>query len=138
MDDLIKQYCEYVHPLIDEEGIYPTPGIVKNADDTLSIYAMATQAPEIIMLMFSNSRKPEIVEQIFALDTFTKEGQGTTLDSCLILFHVARDEQARVGVMEYSWNAGQPLSKAVDWNNPFWTKTYARLANDLTRKFRTL
>lgn len=134
-NELIQSYCEYASGLIDEEGIYPTPAIAKNSDGTVSIYAMAVNASRIAMTMLANSKKPEIVEQIFAFDTYTKEGQGTNLDSCLIIFHVAREQPARVGVMEYSWNAGSPITKPVDWENAFWRAQYRYLSDDLTRLF---
>lgn len=136
MENILETYCKYAASLIDEEGIYPTPAVAKNADDTLNLYAMAVNPPQIVMIMLGNSKKPEIVEQIFAFDTYTQEGQGTTLDSCLILFHVSRGQTARVGVMEYSWNGGSPITKPVDWSNPFWTNTYQRLADDLTKLFK--
>ena len=135
METLIQSYCDHIASTIDEEGIYPTPAIAKQADDTLTLYAMAVSPKHIFATMLTNGLDHNIVEQIFAIDTYTKDGQGTTLDSCLILFHAVRGQPARIGVLEYSWNAGQPITKPPDWNNPFWINMYKFLADDLTKVF---
>lgn len=137
MDDLIQNFSEYAISIMDEQGIYPTPAIAKHVDGKLSIYAMAVDANQIISRALNNGYDAQITEQIFSLDTYTKEGQFTTLDSCLIMFHAVRGKPARIGVLEYSWNNGNPVSKPVNWDNPFWNETYKGIAEAITRAFQT-
>lgn len=135
MNDFIQSYFDHVKSQIEEEGIYPTPAISKDAEGGITLYAMAVGTEQIIGTMLLNADDKSIVEQIFALDCYTQDGQGTSLDSCLIAFHIERGKQGRVGVFEYSWNNGEPVTKPVNWNNEFWNKEYENLAKDLTRLF---
>lgn len=118
---------------IDEEGIYPQPGASENGLGELSLYALAIPPAQIIEMAFDFfCRDLEVVEFFVSLDTFTRSGQGTELDSALNIFHVKRGEPARVGVMEYSWQKGQPITKPICWENKFWQSTYSDLLKALT------
>lgn len=134
--DLIEMYCNDIPGHIDAEGIYPTPALIRLDTDKLEVCALAIEANPIIEFAFRNACRPDVAEQIVALDTYTQPGQGTELDSCLILFHMQRGQPARVGVLEYSWNNGQPVTKPVVWDNAHWCKAYEKLATRLTRAFR--
>lgn len=138
MENLIEEYRKYAISVMDEEGIYPTPAIAKDRDGKITVYAMAVEPSGIVATMLRNGGDLTIDEQIFAFDTYTKDGQGTTLDSCLILFHATRGKPARIGVLEYSWNEGAPISKQPEWHNPFWKKQYQKLADDLTKAFQEI
>ena len=138
MSNLLEDYLKMIPAQIDEKGIYPTPTLVRRADDMVEYFAMAVEAHLIIQAAFATCLRPEVVEQIVALDCYTKPSQGTTLDSCLILFHLVRGQPARVGVLEYSWNGGEPIVKPPVWDNPFWTAAYKCLANDLSESFTAL
>lgn len=133
VNKLIETYCGMVADAIDQQGVYPTPMLAHG--EKLDVYAMAVDARLIIAKAFENCRRPEIVEQIVGLDTYTLGGQGTTLDSCVIIFHLRRGEPTRIGVLEYSWNGGEPITKPVDWENGYWTTQYAKLAAALTEAF---
>lgn len=134
MSDLNERYCKTVADAIDGEGVYPTP-MVARVGDKVEFYAMMVDGPVVIAQAFQNCKRPEVVEQVVGLDTYNLPGQETELDSCVILFHLRRGEPVRIGVLEYSWNDGQPITKPVEWNNTFWNEQYSRLAADLGRAF---
>lgn len=119
---------------IDENGIFPTPAISMNKAGEYSVYANACSPSEILNFSMSISSQPDVIEQIVAIDTYTKEGQGTTMDSCLILFHNRKGQPTRVGVLEYSWNKGNPITKPINWENEFWNEKYKGLAELFSRK----
>lgn len=134
--ELTQFYYESVRDHIDEKGIWPTPALARLVDDSLEFYAMAVDKPDIIIgYAIKNALRPEVTEQIVALDTYCLPNQGTTLDSCLIVFHMRRGQPARVGVLEYSWNDGEPITKDIAWDNPFWPQKYQPLATKLTIAF---
>lgn len=133
--DVLSKFIKTIPGCIDEQGIYPTPAIIRRNDGTLEIFAMAIEAKQIIQAAFANCLRAEIEEQIIALDSYCLPDQFTTLDSCLILFHLVRGQPARVGVLEYSWNRGDPITKEPVWDNPFWTTAYEALAKKLSEAF---
>jgi len=134
--NLVEQYEKSAPTWINEQGVYPIPAIIRLNDDKLEFAALAIEGPEVIPYTFKTCKRPEVAELIVALDTYTQPGQGTTLDSCLILFHLVRGQPARVGVLEYSWNSGQPITKPTVWDNAFWCNAYKSLAKELAKAFR--
>ncbi|MCL4295754.1 MAG: hypothetical protein KJ077_08505 [Anaerolineae bacterium] len=134
MSDIIESYCKQVADSVDENGVYPTPMVARTGKG-IEFFAMMVEGPVIIAHAFKNCQRVEVLEQVVALDTYTQPGQGTELDSCLIIFHLRRGEPVRIGVLEYSWNNGKPVTKPVNWDNAFWNKQYSRLAADLGRAF---
>jgi len=133
---LIEQYEKTIPNWMNEQGVYPTPAIIRLNDEKLEFAAMAIEVPEVIPYAIKTCKRPEVAELIVALDTFTQPGQGTTLDSCLILFHLVRGQPTQIGVLEYSWNGGEPVTKPADWDNAFWRGAYAPLARELTEAFK--
>lgn len=137
MNDLIQIYCDYVKDNIDEKGVFPTPMMARTSG-RVEFYAMMVVGAAIINKAFVNCARPEIVEQIVGLDSYTAPDQGTTFDSAVILFYLRRGEPTRIGVLEYSWNEGQPIAKPIDWDNAFWNKQYKMLAKQFDGAFAAL
>ena len=136
MDELIDitGYCRDVQNWIGAEGIYPTPGLIRTTQGLEIFAAFAAAAPDIVKTAFDRCLDPEVQEIVIGLDTWCKPGQGTTLDSCLIVFHIRRGQPTRIGVLEYSWAGDHPVTKEIDWENPFWTGKYQNLARKFDRR----
>ena len=130
----IERYLEHVTSHIDANGIYPVPGLVVRTDSKVELFAFATDAHTIIRTAIDSCLRPDVVEIVIGLDTYCLPDQGTTFESCLIVFHIRRDCATRIGVLEYAWSGGQAWTKPVDWENLFWLGKYA----DLTLKFTVL
>lgn len=118
--------------IIDEQGLYPMVGASEDERGEMTLYALAVTPAKIFDMAFGFARNPQIAEFFVSLDAFTQPDQGTDLDSVLCVFHMLRGMAARVGVMEYSWNEGQPITKPICWQNVFWQTSYADLLNKLT------
>jgi hypothetical protein len=131
----IDGYLSSASHWMDEKGIYPTPMAVKVKGDRLELHALALPPDQVVIHAFQVCKRRDVGEQVFALDTYCKPGQGTTLDSCLVIFHLKRGAATTIGVMEYSWNGGQPIIKEVNWDNSFWNRKYADLAGRLSAAF---
>ena len=117
---------------IDSDGVYPTPGGFRRRDGQLEMVSFACSANEVLQCAVEKARSGQMEEMVILMDQFTKPGQGTTLDSALIVFHRNRAGVARIGVLEYSHNeGGEPTVLTLDWNNAFWTGTYAKVLERL-------
>lgn len=127
----IDKFCEYAKSSIDERGIFPAPGFLNKTGGKCDILALMAHPDDIVDLAWNNWMNQEVIEQIISLDFHTKPEHGTELDSVLIIFHFRRNEPApcRLGIMEYSWNKGQPVTRPVNWENAFWKGVFSEVLN---------
>jgi hypothetical protein len=130
----INDYEKMIVDLINEEGVYPMPGIYETKTGKIEILSFACSAQEMLNAVERRCERGDVSEFVIGLDTYNRPGQGTTLDSSVIIFHVSKDLGASVGVLEYSWNNGEPKHKAIDWENYFWMYQYSALATSLVDK----
>lgn len=122
--ELVDTYIQMLADTLDAEGIYPMPAVVSGKQNAFYMYDCSPQhmLDDIQVLMGEH-----LSEIIFGLDSYTAEGQGTTLDSAVIIFHLQRAGTSRIGVWEYSWNEGQPVTYPVNWENAWWRDVYAKM-----------
>uniref|UniRef100_A0A6M3IXT3 Uncharacterized protein n=1 Tax=viral metagenome TaxID=1070528 RepID=A0A6M3IXT3_9ZZZZ len=129
----INQFINYAIKQIDEEGIYPTPGVIVRANGKTELLANAMDGNGVVRNALKKCREPGVIEQIATFDCFCKEDQGTTLDSCLCIIHAKLDEPAKLGILEYSWNNGNPITKLINWENKFWNESNKGLLDKFTK-----
>lgn len=134
MTDIVQSTYGHIASQIDVQGVYPTPAARIQTSGKIDLIAFALTPYQIQDWALRMASHPDTLEFCFAFDSFCKENQGTTLDSALIVFHCRVDRPCQIGVLEYSWNDGQPVAKPIDWQNPFWTNAYVRLAAELTQR----
>jgi hypothetical protein len=134
----IDIFCSNIYRWIGENGVYPTPGLVRT-DTGIELFSFMVNAPDIVRTAMEKCLLPNTQEIIIGLDTWTKPDQGTELDSCLIIFHITRSAPTRIGVYEYSWGNGSPVIKNhVNWDNEFWNARYRDLAEKFTNRINPL
>ena len=116
---LVEQYLSVVENAIDEEGVYPQWGIVKNTEGLISLEALAIDAPEIYQWFWRQVCENQAAEIVFGLDRTTSE-----FADCITVCHweyVQRNwaTSYKVGVLNYQ------IARGIDWNNSFWQKKFS-------------
>jgi hypothetical protein len=126
--ELVQQVLSLAVRSIEANGVFPTPAGFRKRDGQLEIYSFACDGSEALQRAVERARSGELEELVLLVDQYTKPGQGTSLDSALIVFHRNLGGTARIGVLEYSHNeGGEPTVLPLDWNNAFWTNAYAKV-----------
>lgn len=133
--DMLTTYTDMLTSSIDERGIYPMPAIAIEKTGKSNLMSFMTTPEEMLNEILNRSH--ELTEYVIGFDSYTKEGQGTTLDSAVIIFHIRRDAPPRIGVFEYSYNNGAPLTRPVNWENEFWTTAYAPLVEKMDKAIKS-
>lgn len=137
LDQLVAQYADLLQAAIDQNGIYPGPAWIVKEDGKREIMALAMPASEAVQAAINRTRQAEGWQVLLAgYDVNCAPGQGTTLDSAWILLCAQRGREPRVGVIEYSYNEGAPISRPVNWENRFWQGQMERLG--VLQKLRRL
>jgi len=123
--DLVAKFHEHVLQSIDEDGIYPFPGMSINKDGKMEIAALC-EASTAFDWFWNQITIEQSKECIFGLDRSTKDGQGTEFSDVLTCVHWAEgmdgkgwDTSFKIGVINY-----QPDPRIVrefDFSNEFWT-----------------
>ena len=129
----IDRYIKLLYHSIGITGIWPMPvhTTTANGPTTYSTYAYERPADLINTIRELIKNDNSIEEFIFGLDTYTEKYQGTTLGTCVLIFHGSRNA-TKVGVWEYRYNDhDEPTIKQVNWNNRFWTEHYQALLDDM-------
>jgi hypothetical protein len=116
--DLPQQFHTMISRLIDAKGVYPHQMLTLDANGKIALHALAVDTPHqamtYIAAMYLRDRPREL---IYALDRFTKPGQGTTLRDCL-----AGGWLPPAGyqpfVIEYQHEPR--IVKPIAWENEFW------------------
>jgi hypothetical protein len=136
--ELIDTYVQMLTDTITAEGVYPMPAIIAGEQLTFLSYDCLPQ--HMLAEIQSRILHDNVNEVVFGFDAYTREGQGTTFDSAVIIFHVrSADEssvKSRIGVWEYSWNGGDPITKPINWENPWWRDVYAAMLAMLDKSIK--
>lgn len=128
--ELIETYVAMLRESVTDNQCFPTPAVFSG--EALSFVSYSTDGDRIYADVCDRLRKFSIHEVLFGFDCFTRPGQGTSLPSAVIVFHLRAGEPPRIGVMEYVGNTTFP----VDWNNTFWNQHYVALAARVTGMLR--
>lgn len=115
---LTEVYHDWLVATVDEKGFEIPHGLVKHADGTMTVVALAVPPAEAYKVMVGRWDPATSTEMIFALDRFTKPGQGTTLGDVMAGFHVTRDGGPRPFIVEYQH--APRIVKPIEWSNPWW------------------
>jgi len=123
-------YEEHLPLLISEEGIRLTPAFIEfllpeedEKERGLAIISVEPTEIEAVtaftaeLLKIKEERK--ISEFIFALDVHIRAGAADSLDSALVIFNGRRGKKPRKGMLQYSWNNGDPITKKTVWDGEF-------------------
>ena len=123
--DLVAKFHEYVSQTIDEDGIYPFPGMSINKDGKMKIAALRDSIAAFDWF-WNQITIEQSKECIFGFDRFTNDGQGTEFSDVLPCVHWSEgmdgkgwDTSFRIGVINY-----QPEPRIVrdfDFSNEYWT-----------------
>jgi hypothetical protein len=132
---VLQQFISLAKRMMDENGCYPFPGILKKTDGSLEVQSFMCQPYEMFRRVTELARRPDFEEEVFGLDCYTKEGQGTELDSCVVIFHVKRGSPTNLGILEYQWDQeeGEVITKPVNWENKFWNEAYAAVKTQFNK-----
>lgn len=122
--DLVAKFHEYVSNMIDEEGVYPSPGMSIDEDGKMEIAALCE--PETAFDWFWNQVTiKQSKECIFGLDRSTLNGQGTEFADVVTCVHWAEGMDGknwhnsfRIGVINYQHDPR--IVRAFDFENAFW------------------
>lgn len=138
--ELIDTYVQMLTDSISAEGVYPMPAII--AGEQLAFLSFACLPQHMLAEIKARILNDNNNEVVFGFDSYTREEQGTTLDSAVIIFHVRSDDESsvksRIGVWEYSWNGGVPITKPINWQNEWWNTAYAALLQELDASVKGL
>lgn len=124
LTDLVAQYERWVATAIDEDGISLHHAFVIQADGTLAMHALdlpPPQAWQYILRLLVVDQQPR--EMIFALDRYTRPGQGTTLGDLMAGVYFI-GPKPRPFVIEYQHDPR--IVKPICWDNAFWNAALAR------------
>jgi hypothetical protein len=114
--DLPTQYRDVVDSHIDETGIEIAPALVINDAGLLIMMALAVPPTEAYTAVINEITKGAS-EAIFALDRFTKPGQGTTLGDVMAGHYYSRGV-FKPFIIEYQ-HEPRILGEIV-WDNEHW------------------
>lgn len=130
--DILVNYIKMLEDIIDAEGVYPMPGSLEHEDGDLTLVSFATNAETMLGAIQYRCRKKPLTRALIGMDTWCKPNQGTTLDSCVIIFDITRGN-ANLGVLEYTWDddCGNAIVAPVNWDNAHWQIAYKTLLADM-------
>ena len=116
---LPEVYREWIAATIDEKGVGLSHGMIVDADGGMTLYALDLTPPQAYAMMLGEWTKRRPAEMIFALDRFTKPGQGTTLGDLVAGFYCPSQSAApRPFILEYQHEPR--IVKPIEWDNLFW------------------
>lgn len=116
---LPEQYRDWINNAIDEKGVGLNHGMIVAPDGAMTVYALDLTPAQAYAIMLGEWTKRRPSEMIFALDRFTKPGQGTTLGDLVAGFYCpSQTEKPRPFIIEYQH--APRLVKPIQWDNLFW------------------
>lgn len=121
--DLAAHYWSFMESIIDEDGVEIPYAIIINAGGDLDVMMLAVSPDQAYRVVLAEIAKGAR-EAIFALDRFTKPGQGTKYSDVLAGHHFTgpaldlRRENFRPFVIEY--RPSPKLVEPICWDNQFW------------------
>ena len=138
--DLVAKFHDYVSNIIDEEGVYPAPGMSIDKDGKMEVAALCE--PKTAFDWFWNQVTiGQSKECIFGLDRSTKNGQGTEFADVVTCVHWKEgmddkewDTSFRIGVINYQYEP--KIVRAFDFENAFWIEKMAGEAKLFRPQFR--
>ena len=132
--NLVAYYETLLPKFIDSEGFqYPPMLALKHNGELTMVLPMV--GPEQIfdtanMALIANMEYKEVV---FAVDRFTKPGQGTKYDDVLTVFwwYGPHEENYgfRFGVINYK-KTEPVVIEPIDWNNVFWNDIMLKIVHE--------
>lgn len=117
---------------IDEHGIFPYPAYLKKEEGNNCFMALMLSPDDVFVDAMIKANNDNNLEYIFSLDSHIDKNLGMALDSALIIFHLVRNQPTRLGILKYSWNGGNVLTRPVDWNNEHYLKIYKEFIDKFT------
>ena len=132
--ELKDSYLEILKKSIDEEGIYPGPGIFSKKDEEgLSMISFMVSPSEVLLSAVKIIKEQDPSEFLWGLDRFSKSGQGVDekYKSVFTIFHL-KDGEWKTGVFAY--NSPEDYSESIDWDNKFWSEIHT----DVLKKLKLL
>ena len=128
--DLVAKFHEYVSQTIDEDGIYPFPGMSINKDGKMKIAALRDSIAAFDWF-WNQITIEQSKECIFGFDRFTGAGQGTEFSDVLACAHWAEGMDGkgwytsfRIGVINYQHEPR--IVREFDFSNEYWTSKMTR------------
>ncbi|WP_010185985.1 hypothetical protein [Sphingomonas sp. PAMC 26605] len=115
---LTETFHDWLLSTIDEAGVSIPHGLVLGDDDNLTVVALAVPIDQAYAFMLTEWALNRPKEIIFAIDRFTKPGQGTTLGDLVAGHHFVRDQSSRPFIVEYRHDPR--IVQPIDWGNLFW------------------
>jgi hypothetical protein len=126
MSDERKPLIDVYHNMMVEQWTGDSDdvpkGLLRKADDSLTMVALALEPEEAYTAMLQMIVTEEAEEAVFALDRFTKPGQGTKYADLLAGHYYERNRgemQWRPFIIEYQIEPR--VFEPVDYTNQFWT-----------------
>ena len=116
---LPEAYHDWLVATVDEKGFETPFGMVIGTDGRMTVLALAVPPAEAYKVVLATMQEVGVNEAIFALDRFTKPGQGTTLRD-VMAGHYLAEGTARPFIVEYQH--APRIVKPIDWHNTFWNR----------------
>lgn len=121
LDKLVSDYSETLRLAIDHTGIYPGHAWIIREDGQSEMVALAMPAHNAVVRSVDMARQGGPWQVLLTgIDVMCMPDHGTTMDSAWILLCARPGQEPKVGVIEYSYNGGNPIIKPVNWENQFW------------------
>lgn len=125
MKPMLEIYHSLLSDSINEEGVYPHPAIIRDANGHTTMLSLDLTASEAMKVFITQIHKLGGVEAILAMDRYTKPGQGTKYNDLMAGWYynaesaLSYQDRLQTFIIEY-----QHEPRIVDpyvWDNPFWT-----------------
>lgn len=78
-----------------------------------------------------------IKEACLILDCYAEAGQETTLPNIIVILHGAAEGGYQAGIIEYDAQSSPLITKPINWQNRFWTRSMAPLGRQIFNPFAT-
>ena len=76
-----------------------------------------------------------IKEACLVLDCYAESGQGTTLPDIIVILHGAAKGGYEVGIIEYDAQSSPLITKPINWQDRFWSRSMAPLGRKIFSYF---
>lgn len=129
MDNIVEQYRDFMASIIDEDGVSMPHAWVKSAQDEMIMMALAVSpddAYRAVLAQIAGGAK----QAIFAIDRFTKAGQGTKYADVLAGHYYSRigphvgPSSFRPFIIECRHDP--KIVEPICWTNTFWNDALNR------------
>lgn len=121
--DLLTTWHEHLSTSIDVEGFEVPHAFALDAEQKLTIFALALPCGDGYRLMTSQWESKKYQELVFALDRYALPGQGTQLNDLLAGWHFTF-EGPRPFIVEYRYEPRE--IRPIDWGNAHWNAALER------------